>query len=87
MRHKGSYFVQYGRDIEKLDELGLNVQLSRQSWKKRVVPLLKTYAELHGEGEVPADFVVPSDTPWEKKVAGVRLGLIVALNSQLMSRN
>ncbi|KAE8997833.1 hypothetical protein PF011_g15309 [Phytophthora fragariae] len=85
-RINGSYFVQYGRDIEKLDELGLNVKLSLRAWNKRVVPLLKTYAELHGE-EVPVDFVVPSDTPWEKKVTGVRLGLIVALNSQLMSRN
>ncbi|KAE9021753.1 hypothetical protein PR002_g12162 [Phytophthora rubi] len=85
MRHKGSYFVQYGRDIEKLDELGLNVKLSLRAWNKRVVPLLKIYAELHGEGEVPVDFVVPSDTPWEEKVWGVRLGLIVARNAHFIT--
>ncbi|KAE9050992.1 hypothetical protein PR003_g17146 [Phytophthora rubi] len=82
MRNKGTYFEQYGRDIEKLDELGLKLKLLPPAWNRRVIPLLDTYAELHGEGEVPLDFVILSEAPWEKKMWGVRLGLIVARNPQ-----
>ncbi|EGZ22488.1 hypothetical protein PHYSODRAFT_496849 [Phytophthora sojae] len=86
MRHRGQFFAGYGHDIDKLDELGVNIKLSSQAWDKRVVPLLEVYAELYVDEEVPADFVVPSEDPWEKKLWGVRLGLIVARNSQFMAR-
>ncbi|KAE9333870.1 hypothetical protein PR003_g13808 [Phytophthora rubi] len=42
--------------------------------------------ELHGEEEVPHDFVIPSETPWDEKIWGVRLGLIVARNPQFTPR-
>ncbi|KAE9130382.1 hypothetical protein PF005_g8463 [Phytophthora fragariae] len=74
MRNRGTYFEQYGRDIEKLDELGLNLKLLSTAWNRRVIPLLDTYAELHGEGEVPLGFVIPSEAPWEKKAWGVVWG-------------
>ncbi|KAE9350723.1 hypothetical protein PF008_g6290 [Phytophthora fragariae] len=86
MRNRGTYFEHYGRDIEKLDELGLNLKLLSTAWNRRVIPLLDTYAELHGEGEVPHDFLIPSEAPWGEKLWGVRLGLIVAHNPQFTRR-
>ncbi|KAE9044583.1 hypothetical protein PR003_g5569 [Phytophthora rubi] len=86
LQSKGTYFGFYGRDIEKLGELGLNQKLSSRAWKKRVAPLLDLYMELHGEEEVPHDFVIPSETPWDEKMWGVRLGLIVARNPQFTPR-
>ncbi|KAE9316890.1 hypothetical protein PF001_g7099 [Phytophthora fragariae] len=86
LRSKGTYFGFYGCDIEKLGELGLNQKLSSRAWKKRVAPLLDLFVELHGEKEVPHDFVIPSETPWDEKMWGVRLGLIVARNPQFTPR-
>ncbi|EGZ22471.1 hypothetical protein PHYSODRAFT_330259 [Phytophthora sojae] len=53
------------------------IKLTSRAWNKCVVPLLDIYAELNGEKEVPYDFVIPSEAPWEQKVWGVRLGFIV----------
>ncbi|KAE9015818.1 hypothetical protein PF005_g7894 [Phytophthora fragariae] len=86
LRSKGTYFGFYGRDIEKLGELGLNQKLSSRAWKERVAPLLDLCMELHGEEEVPHDFVIPSEAPWDEKMWGVRLGLIVARNPQCAPR-
>lgn len=57
-----------------MDELGWNLKLSVRVWNKCVIPLLNTYAELHGEEEVPADFVIPSEAPWDEKYVGRSTG-------------
>ncbi|KAG7379457.1 hypothetical protein PHYPSEUDO_008562 [Phytophthora pseudosyringae] len=86
MRSSGSYFSFYGRDIEKLDELGVNVKLSARAWQTRVAPLLDIYSTTSKAREVPEDFVIPSKEPWSQEVWGVRLGLIVARNSHYLPR-
>lgn len=86
MRSQGTYFAHYGRDIDKLDELGANLKLLPRAWNKRVAPLLTTYAELHGRGKVQEDFVIASEAPWKDTMWDVRLGLIVARNTHFGPR-
>ncbi|KAE9121125.1 hypothetical protein PF010_g7227 [Phytophthora fragariae] len=80
IRFGSTYVDQVARDKDVLDSL------SSRAWKKRVAPLLDLFVELHGEKEVPHDFVIPSETPWDEKMWGVRLGLIVARNPQFTPR-
>ncbi|KAG7379450.1 hypothetical protein PHYPSEUDO_008555 [Phytophthora pseudosyringae] len=83
---QGSYFSFYGRDVEKLDELGVNVKLSARAWQTRVAPLLDTYSTTSLPRDVPEDFVISSKAPWPEEMWGVRLGLIVARNSHHLPR-
>ncbi|KAG2931191.1 hypothetical protein PC129_g11785 [Phytophthora cactorum] len=62
VRSAGSWY--FGRDIKKLDELGLNLQLGPRAWKKRIAPLLDTYARLYPDEVIPHDFVIPSEASW-----------------------
>ncbi|KAG6970471.1 hypothetical protein JG687_00002637 [Phytophthora cactorum] len=55
--------------------------VSDRVWQDRIVPLLDIYAtQRSGREAIPADFVIPSETPWPEKAWGIRLGPIVARN-------
>ncbi|KAG7379456.1 hypothetical protein PHYPSEUDO_008561 [Phytophthora pseudosyringae] len=86
MRSRGCYFSFYGRDIEKLDGLNVNLKLSARAWQTHVAPLLAIYLATSLPKDVSEDFVIPSKAPWPEKMWGVRLGLIVARNSHHLPR-
>ncbi|EGZ07632.1 hypothetical protein PHYSODRAFT_528496, partial [Phytophthora sojae] len=77
MKYEGSYFLQIGRDVERLSTLGFCFELRHQAWEKRVEPLLEIYESCFGDRAVPHDFVIPSEAPWPENMWGVHLGFFV----------
>ncbi|KAK1943109.1 hypothetical protein P3T76_005746 [Phytophthora citrophthora] len=68
------YFDQIARSVDRLASIGFKFQIVPKKWNQRVEPLLATFDELHGHRDVPIDFVVPSEAPWEEKDWGIQLG-------------
>lgn len=77
----GDYFRCFGRDVDRLKELGFSFELGRQAWEKLVEPLLDIYEPCFGDTDVPHDFVIPSEAPWPERMWGVHLGVVVARNT------
>jgi hypothetical protein len=43
-------------------------------WEKKVLPAITTYKQVHGDLQVPKEFVVPSSGEWEEGLWNMRLG-------------
>ena len=50
-------------DEAELEKLGFAFDHNEWKWRGRAQPALTTYKEVHGDLEVPQDFVVPSSAP------------------------
>ncbi|ETM32390.1 hypothetical protein L914_20192 [Phytophthora nicotianae] len=74
IRSYSYYFDQIARNVDQLESVGFDVQIAKVKWDRRVEPMLATFQELHGHRNVPTDFVVPSEDPWDKSDWGVQLG-------------
>ncbi|KAI9998278.1 hypothetical protein PInf_002653 [Phytophthora infestans] len=68
------YFDRIVRNMDKLGAVGFDLQIARVKWDQRVEPMLATFERLHGHRNVPSDFIVPSEAPWQNRDWGVQLG-------------
>ncbi|KAL3660825.1 hypothetical protein V7S43_014227 [Phytophthora oleae] len=68
------YFDQIARNVDRLTALGFEFPIAQKRWDQRVEPMLATFDEVHGHRDVPIDFVVPSEAPWEEMDWGIQLG-------------
>jgi hypothetical protein len=74
IRHRGDYFDYTTRSVDMLQAIGFELKIPDAKWRDRVEPLLATFEQLHGHCNVPRDFVVPSEAPWNEEVWGIQLG-------------
>jgi hypothetical protein len=44
-----------------------------EQWEKKVLPAITTYKQVHGDLQVPQDFVVPSSGEWEEGLWNMQL--------------
>jgi hypothetical protein len=66
-----------------LEEAGFRFEIAEsnqaatdEQWEKKVMPAITTY-KVHGDLQVPSDFVVPSSGEWEEGLWNMRLGAAV----------
>ena len=57
--------------------MGFIWDVYEEHWQ-RILKSLHVYKELHGDLEVPYDFVVPSEAPWPEDAWGITLGTRLA---------
>ncbi|KAG3161640.1 hypothetical protein PI126_g6370 [Phytophthora idaei] len=74
IRSYSNYFDRTARNVDRLASVGFDLQIAQLKWDRRVEPMLDTFEELHGHRNVPTDFVVPSEAPWQKSDWGIHLG-------------
>ncbi|KAG2801179.1 hypothetical protein JG687_00002867 [Phytophthora cactorum] len=74
IRSYSNYFDRTARNVDRLASVGFDLQIAQLKWDRRVEPMLDTFEELHGHRNVPTDFVVPSEAPWQKSDWGIQLG-------------
>jgi len=58
----------------ELSALGLPFRTTSAERWNNVFGALELYKELHGHLNVPLNFVIPSEAPWDERVWGLRLG-------------
>ena len=74
IRNRGDYKSKR----QQLEALGFEYQSQTNSrWEKKILPALFMYQQVHGDLLVPAQFVVPRNSPWPKSAYDLRLGSIV----------
>ena len=71
----GNAWRQKKAELRKMGFVFDNVRKLR--WKTQVYPALRRYKELHGDLQVPINFVVPNFNEYPIATHGVKLGLIV----------
>jgi hypothetical protein len=54
-----------------------NQAATDEQWEKKVLPAITTYKQVHGDLQVPFDFIVPSSGKWEEGLWNMRLGTAV----------
>ncbi|KAK1929679.1 hypothetical protein P3T76_014896 [Phytophthora citrophthora] len=81
----GTYFEQIGRDADRLDKLGFSFKLAGALWEQLGAPLVKKFSTAYPCTVVPEGFVVPTQSPWQETMWGVRLGVLVRWNYQHMT--
>ncbi|RLN49368.1 hypothetical protein BBJ28_00000824 [Nothophytophthora sp. Chile5] len=74
IRCRGDYYQQVARDQNRLEGLGFVWNVSESKWRKRVMPALTMFVQLHGNADVPPKFVVPSMEPWPEASWRLKLG-------------
>ncbi|RLN98224.1 hypothetical protein BBJ28_00000026 [Nothophytophthora sp. Chile5] len=74
IRCRGDYYQQVARDQNRLEELGFVWNVSESKWRKRVMPALAMFVQLHGNADIPPKFVVPSMEPWPEASWRLKLG-------------
>ena len=60
-------------DVAQLDALRFVWSMPEWRWQC-VLQSLVAYKKLHGDLQVPSEFVVPSEAPWPKEAWGLKLG-------------
>jgi hypothetical protein len=48
-----------------------------EQWEKKVLPAITTYKQVHGDLQVPFEYVVPSGGEWDPGLWNMRLGTAV----------
>jgi hypothetical protein len=48
-----------------------------EQWEKKVLPAMTTYKQVHGDLQVPREYVVPSSGEWEEGMWNMQLGTAV----------
>ena len=56
-----------------LNRMGFIWNINEEHWQ-RILKSLQVYKEVHGNLEVPQEFVVPSEAPWPEDAWGMYLG-------------
>ncbi|RLN31541.1 hypothetical protein BBJ28_00020046 [Nothophytophthora sp. Chile5] len=77
IRYKANYFDQVVRSTDRLASLGFEWRIPPSKWEQRIKPLLVTFEQLHGSRDVPLDYIVPSEAPWEENGWGIPLGKLL----------
>ncbi|RLN31540.1 hypothetical protein BBJ28_00020047 [Nothophytophthora sp. Chile5] len=77
IRNKKTYFDQIVSSTDHLASLGFEWEIPPSKWEQRIEPLLVTFEQLHGSRDVPPDYGVPSEAPWEKSGWGIPLGKLL----------
>jgi hypothetical protein len=78
------YFVRDSQERRQwLEEAGFRFETAHQilvaneQWENKVLPAITTYKQVHGDLQVPQDFVVPSSGEWEEGLWSMQLGRAV----------
>ncbi|KAG2503004.1 hypothetical protein JM16_009491 [Phytophthora kernoviae] len=74
VRCYGQYFDQTARNVDELQAMGFRLLIPQVKWKHRVEPLLKVFEQVFCHRDIPHDFVVPSEEPWDENSWGIQLG-------------
>ena len=73
IRNRGDW----GSKKEELISLGFEFRsILDVRWDTRILPALMTYREIHGDLLIPAEFVVPSSSPWPECSYNLSLGAL-----------
>jgi hypothetical protein len=79
------YFVRDSQERRQwLEEAGFRFETAHQilvandeQWEKKVLPAITTYKQVHGDLQVPGEYVVPSSGEWEEALWNMQLGSAV----------
>jgi hypothetical protein len=79
------YFVRDSHERRQwLEEAGFRFKTANigqaandEQWENKVLPAITTYKQVHGDLQVPQDFVVPSSGEWEEGLWNMQLGRAV----------
>ncbi|KAG6944837.1 hypothetical protein JG687_00017625, partial [Phytophthora cactorum] len=69
----GGYGEQAAREKEILVSLGFIWKYDEAVWNQQIIPGIRGYSEVFKNGNIPHEFVVPSEDPWPRSAWATNL--------------